>query len=197
MSAAARLSPRLARRLDEIADRLGSGIVALDGPTGAGKSTVADALAKRLKDRGVGVLVVRTEDFATWDDPAAWWPDLEREVLLPFIRRRDLNYRPRVWTDGEPHPGPAVWLRWQPLLIIEGVTAARRQISRHLTEALWLDGGSAEQRLARSVARDGEHSRDRLAAWQQFEDGWFAVDRTRSRCLVLDADEPTPAGLAG
>jgi hypothetical protein len=55
--------------------------------------------------------------------------------------------------------------------------------------AYWIDGPSAAERLERTVARDGEASRAHLAAWQQFEDGWFAVDETRDRCRVLGSAE--------
>ncbi len=180
------LTPELDVQLDELAAEMVSGIVAIDGPSGSGKTTVADALVDRLRARGTGVVLVRTDDFATWDDPVAWWPEMESDVLHAFIRRRDYRYRPREWVDGEPRIGKRVWYRWEPLLIIEGVSAARRRVADRLTYSLWLDGGSAGERLDRAVARDGESSRAHLEKWQQFERGWFAVDRTRERCRVLD-----------
>lgn len=180
------LDPDVDEQLDELAAEMVSGIVAIDGPSGAGKSTVADALVAKLTARGTGVVLIRTDDFATWDNPVAWWPELETDILAPFIRRRDYLYRPRVWHDGVPEIGPEVWLRWEPLLIIEGVSSARSRIADRLTYALWLDGGTAAERLERSVARDGEQSREPLARWQQFERGWFSVDDTRARCRVLD-----------
>lgn len=176
----------LAGRLDDLSRSLTSGIIAIDGPSGAGKSTVADELVRRLRDRRVGVQLIRTDDFATWEDPVAWWPELETDVVRSFLRRHDYRYHPRVWRDGVPHRGSLVWLRWEPLLIIEGVSSARRRIASQLTHALWLDGGTAEERLARTVARDGEAARPQLVHWQGFERGWFAVDDTRSRCRVLD-----------
>ncbi len=180
------LSADLDARLDDLAAETISGIVAIDGPSGAGKSTVADALVARLRARGTGVVLVRTDDFATWDNPVAWWPELETDVLHAFVRRHDYRYRPREWVDGVPQLGGRVWVRWEPLLVIEGVSSARRRIADRLSHALWLDGGDADARLERAVARDGESSRPLLQRWQQFERGWFAVDRTRERCKVLD-----------
>ncbi len=174
------------RGLDDLAAEMDSGIVAIDGPSGSGKSTVADALVARLRQRGTGVQLIRTDDFATWDNPVAWWPELETDLLQAFIRRHDYHYRPRVWRDGVAKPGRLVWLRWEPLLIMEGVSSARRRIAPRLTHSLWLDGGSAAERLERAVARDGEESRPLLQRWQQFERGWFAVDGTRQRSRVLD-----------
>ncbi|MDH3007031.1 uridine kinase family protein [Gordonia alkanivorans] len=186
MTAADRVAPEIGARVAELAGQLDSGIVAIDGPSGAGKSTVADLLVAQLRERGAGVTLVRTDDFASWDDPVAWWPEVEADVLHSFVRRWDYRYRPRVWRDGVATPGPPVWIEWQPLLIIEGVSSARRRIADRLTHALWLDGGTEAERLERAVARDGEGSRAHLQQWQEFERGWFAVDRTRERCVVLD-----------
>ncbi|MFT4127669.1 MAG: (d)CMP kinase [Gordonia sp. (in: high G+C Gram-positive bacteria)] len=180
------LAPAVDARLDELAAEMTSGIVAIDGPSGSGKSTVADVLMAKLAARGTGAVLVRTDDFATWDNPVAWWPELEADVLHAFARHRDYRYRPRVWVDGIPEPGSRVWVRWQPLLIVEGVSAARRSVAERLTWALWLDGGPQAERLERAVARDGEGVREHLRRWQQFERGWFAIDRTRERCTVLD-----------
>ncbi|MDL9937595.1 (d)CMP kinase [Gordonia sp. ABSL1-1] len=181
-----RLDAGLASRLDELADEMASGIVAIDGPSGAGKSTVADALVARLRARGVGVTLIRTDEFASWVDPVSWWPELERDVLQAFTRRRDYQFHPRVWQGDRAEPGPQVWRRWEPLLVLEGVSSARARVADRLTHALWLDGPSPEERLERAVARDGEQTRGHLRRWQEFERGWFAVDRTRDRCLILD-----------
>jgi len=180
------LAPDVERHLDELAAELSSGVVAIDGPSGAGKSMIADALMSKLADRGTGAVLIRTDDFATWDNPVAWWHELEDDILRPFFRCRDYVYRPRVWHDGVPTIGRPVWVRWQPLLIIEGVSSARTSIAARLTRALWVDGGTDEQRLARAIARDGEVEREHLTRWQQFERGWFGVDRTRDRCRILD-----------
>ena len=174
-----------AHRIADTGD-LTSGIVAIDGPSGAGKSTFADALVAVLADRGRPAVLIRTDDYATWDDPASWWPELERDVIAPFRRNHDVAYRPRVWIDGVPRLGPVQLVRWAPLLIVEGVTAARSAIADRLDRAFWIDGPDSAARLSRAVGRDGEESRPLLAAWQRFEEGWFAVDGTRDRCdLVL------------
>lgn len=168
-----------------VADGTVSGVIAVDGPSGSGKSTFADGLVARLGTHGVRPILVRTDDFATWDNPVSWWPELEDEVLHAFSRGRDIEYRPREWIDGVARPGPLVWIRWQPLLIVEGVSSARRSMARRLACGLWLDGPPRAERLARTVARDGEAERTHLQRWQAFEDGWFTVDETRSRCRVV------------
>ncbi|GAB09152.1 hypothetical protein GOARA_029_00160 [Gordonia araii NBRC 100433] len=169
----------------EVASTLAAGIVAVDGPSGSGKSTFAAALVARLAESGRDALLVSTDEFATWDDPVAWWPELVEGVLMPFRAGADLRYRPRVWEGGAAVVGPEIHRVWRPILVVEGVSSARRAMTPHLDRALWLDGGSPEQRLEAAVAREGEQAREHLVAWQRFEEGWFAVDRTRERCEVV------------
>ncbi len=172
---------------DDVAVRGGltDGMVAIDGPSGAGKSTFAAELVRALADRGRQAVLISTDDYATWDDPAAWWDEMERDVISAYERHHDYTYRPRVWVDGVPAAGPEVWVRWQPILVVEGVTSARRRSAHRFTKRFWIDGPTAAERLARTVARDGEAERDHLQRWQDFEEGWFAVDDTRARCEVL------------
>ncbi|GAA4386503.1 uridine kinase family protein [Tsukamurella soli] len=176
-------------RADEVLARLGGarGIVTVDGPSGAGKSTYAAALVDDLSAAGHRVALVRTDDYATWDNPAAWWPRMLREIIDPFARGWDARYRPMQWRDGVPRPGPETRMSWAPLVVLEGVSSGRRSFASRTDLALWLDGGDPAARLERAVARDGESEREHLRAWQEWERGWFEVDRTRERCTVVEA----------
>ncbi|MEU5690873.1 hypothetical protein [Actinosynnema sp. NPDC020468] len=159
-------------------------IVAVDGPSGAGKTTFA---------RTLGGVVVPTDHFATWDDPVAWWPRLVADVITPLRAGRPGRYRRMDWSDGLPKLGEHVDVPPTDLLVIEGVSSARRAAT-WLTEAIWVEGPSAPERLERAVARDGEQSRPHLERWQAFERGWFAVDRTKERATrIVDAPTPPPS----
>lgn len=149
-------------------------LVAIDGPSGSGKSTLADRLAEQF-----GATVVSTDDFATWDDPVAWWPRLESGVLVPLAAGRPGRYRRTEWTDGRPHAGATVTVEVPEVLVLEGVSAGRRSIRPRLSALIWCELGNTDDRRVRVVARDGEASREPLVAWQEFESGWFAVDGTR------------------
>ncbi|MFE2750500.1 uridine kinase [Actinosynnema sp. NPDC059335] len=151
-------------------------IVAVDGPSGSGKSTYAARLALRP-----GAVVVPTDHFATWTDPVSWWPRLVADVLDPLRHGREARYRRMDWTGGSPKPGDLVRVPVPEVLVIEGVSAARRSIAPLLDEAIWVEVPDPEERLRRAVARDGEASREHLRRWQAFERGWFAVDGTKAR----------------
>ncbi|MFD9734331.1 uridine kinase [Umezawaea sp. NPDC059074] len=151
-------------------------LVAVDGPSGAGKSTVARALAIEMC-----ATLISTDHFATWDNPVAWWPRLLEGVIDPLARGESGRYQRMDWSEGWPRLGEWVTVEPADVLIVEGVSSARRSIAARLDLAVWVDGPAEAERLERAVARDGEASREHLRRWQRFERGWFAVDGTRAR----------------
>jgi hypothetical protein len=154
-------------------------LVAVDGPSGAGKSTFAARLRDEFASRGLSCAIISTDDFATWENPVAWWPRLVSRVLGPLALGEPARYRKLVWTTGGPESGALVTVDPPEVLILEGVSAGRVSVRPRLSWLYWLDGPDARTRLERAVARDGEATRCHLQRWQDFERGWFALDRTR------------------
>ncbi|TDV51102.1 uridine kinase family protein [Actinophytocola oryzae] len=150
-------------------------LVAVDGPSGSGKSTFADRLLAELPD----AVLVRTDDFATWDDPVSWWPRLVDGVLTPLSLGRPGGYRRTEWPEGRPRPGEWVSVGVPRVLLVEGVSAGRRSVRARLSCLVWCEVTDPVERLARAVARDGDGCRQPLLTWQKFESGWFTVDGTR------------------
>ena len=58
----------------------GTRIIAIDGPSGSGKSN----LARRLISRTTATLV-EIDDFVSWTDFAGWWPRFDEQVLQRLI----------------------------------------------------------------------------------------------------------------
>ncbi|MGC7099363.1 uridine kinase family protein [Amycolatopsis lurida] len=159
-------------------------LVAIDGPSGAGKTTLAENLLADFAERGTDALGIGTDEFATWDDPVSWWPRLRDGVLRPFARGLGGAYRRMDWTTGTPVPGELITVRVPEVLVLEGVSAGRASVRAHLTCLAWLDGLDQATRLERAVSRDGERERKHLSDWQDFELGWFAADRTPAAATV-------------
>jgi hypothetical protein len=153
-------------------------VLAIDGPSGAGKSTLAAQVVAGLRARGCRTELVSTDAFATWDDPVGWWPRLVEGVLRPLAAGRPGAYRRMDWTTGVPRPGELVRVAVPDVLVLEGVSSGRTSVRPLLSHLCWVDGDSAAERLARTVARDGAAARAELGRWQRFERGWFAVDGT-------------------
>lgn len=134
-----------------------------------------------LLRRTCAVAVVPTDHFATWTDPVSWWPRLVDGVLVPLRNGRSGRYHATDWSAGAPKIGDtAIDVPLPDVLLVEGVSAGRASVRPWLTGLVWVDLPDPAKRLARSVARDGTGHRAAFEAWQRFEAGWFAVDRTRA-----------------
>ncbi|MET8121772.1 hypothetical protein [Micromonospora sp. NPDC005189] len=184
----------LARRVLAGPARLGrTRLVAVDGPSGAGKSRFAARLGDALATLPGGrPPVVHTDDLLDgWDDQLTFWPRLDEEVLAPLREGKPGAYRRYSWVRRcflpRPVPVPVA-----PVLILEGVSAARAVVRPELTLAVFVTA-PASLRLARAVARDGSEILPELRRWHAGERAHFAADDTAARAdLVVDGAPTLP-----
>ena len=162
----------------------GTRLIAVDGPSGAGKTTFALRLAKLLD-----APVVHTDDLLNgWDDQFTFWNRLESRVLTPLRRGRAATYQRYQWHIGK-FAGPPLTIEPAPAVLLEGVSAARREIRSELSLAVFVVA-PPELRLRRALARDGDDSvafRAYLGRWRAAEDRHFAEDETAAAAdLIVD-----------
>jgi hypothetical protein len=74
-------------------------IVAIDGQGAAGKSTLASLLAQQLD-----APIIQTDDFASWENPVDWWPELIARALEPLAAGEPARYDPTSWGGEEREP---------------------------------------------------------------------------------------------
>jgi uridine kinase len=177
------LAAEPAARLRAAAPSLGSvRVVAVDGPSAAGKTTYAAELSAALS----GAPVVHSDDFPVpWDgDPLAWWPPLTAQVLDPLRTGRSGRFRRYDW-HRRAYAGE-IEIPAGPFLVIEGVGAARAGAPVALR--IWVEA-PLDVRRRRAAGRG-----DDLAAWDRWaanESAHFALDRTRDRSdLVVSGIYP-------
>jgi uridine kinase len=162
----------------------GTRLVAVDGPSGAGKTTFALRLAKQLN-----APVVHTDDLLDgWDDQFTFWRRLERRVLGPLRRGETATYQRYQWHLGK-FTGPTVSIDPAPVVLLEGVSTARREIRAELSLAVFVVA-PPDLRWKRALARDGDDSvafRAYLGRWRAAEDRHFAEDKTAAAAdLIVD-----------
>ena len=161
-------------------DGMQTRVIAVDGLGGAGKSSFAVHLSSSLG----GAEIAHTDDFASWDNPVDWWPDL--------IER--LSYR-----------CPGIALRGSSARSGEATTAAgggatgrlrdpgRRTSSRvafrpFLTYSVWIET-PPELRLPRGLERDGDEARGQWESWMAEEERYAATERPAENVdLVVGGD---------
>jgi uridine kinase len=158
-------------------------LVGVDGPSGGGKSTLAAALAAELD-----APIVEIDDFVSWDHFADWWPRFEVQVLTPLLAGDDAVFQARDWNDWYGSSlGRWKTVRWQPVVVVEGVTCTRRAVAERLAARVWVEAPPAV-RLARGLARDSDQfpgARELWERWMAEEARFFTRDDTRSRADFL------------
>lgn len=176
---------RLAARLAALAPSAGATrVVAVDGPSGAGKTTLAEALARRT-----GAAVVHLDDlYEGWDGLADVPALLLRWVLHPLVEGRAPGYHPYDWAIGARlpwRPVPAA-----PMLLIEGCGAGARALAPHLAHLLWVEV-PAEVRERRLHARhDWSGYAAHRSRWARQEQAMARRERTAERADVHVANGP-------
>jgi uridine kinase len=157
-------------------------IAAVDGCGGSGKSTFAAHLAVALG----GCQIVHTDDFASWDNPINWWPELIETVLDPLARGEAGSFRQSEWAPGMTRD--LVEVAPADYLVLEGVTASRDAFRPYLTYAIWIEADAAV-RLRRGLERGGEAMREQWEAWMVEEDAYKQREGPETRADLVISGE--------
>jgi hypothetical protein len=154
-------------------------LVAVDGPSGGGKTTFAGRLAEALRGAGRTVEVVHTDELLEgWQDQFTFWDRLETGVLGPLERGEPGGHPIYDWAAGRfggwrRVPVPEV-------LIVEGATSARTEAYPRLSFSIFLLA-EPDVRLRRVLDRDGPGVAAPLWRWMAAEDEHFATAGTAFR----------------
>lgn len=152
-------------------------VIAIDGPGGAGKSTLAKLAATEL-----GAQVVCTDDFASWQQPLEWWPRLIEQVLEPLLHNQPGRYQRSDWVTrslAEWHAVPVA-----SFLVVEGVSSSRAAFAPYLALRVWVST-PRQERLRRGLERDGQDAFGLWREWMAREDEYIAAERPQERAELV------------
>ena len=182
----------LVRRVLDHPATLGAGrLLCVDGPAGSGKTTLAAALDRGLRDALPSpgapagrprVRTVHMDDlYPGWSGLEAGMRTLASSVVAPLRDGRPGRYRRWDWhRDGfaeERVVDPV------DVLVVEGVGSGCAAVADAVTCLVWVSA-PGDVRRERGTARDGEGVREHWAAWQRREAVVLARERTRERADV-------------
>lgn len=157
-------------------------IVAVDGRSASGKTTLAD----RLRAAVPGAGVVHTDDVAWWHSFVGWDELMRTGILEPLHRGAAVDYRPPPWDDRD-RAGSITVAAGCPAVFLEGVGVGRRALAPWLDAVLWVQ---SDQVLARErgLRRDGgDEAVPFWDQWQAEEEPFLAADRPWERALAVVA----------
>ena len=153
-------------------------LIAIDGRCGSGKTTLGEALAKRLH-----ASLIHMDDFylrmeqrteARFQEPGGN-VDYERfftDVLQPLQRNKNFSYRPfdcRIWDLGTP-----VMVKATPITVIEGSYACHPSLFKYYDLRIFLTVDKEKAEMFRN-------------RWIPLEEHYFSSFEPEDRCqLVFD-----------
>ena len=159
----------------------GSFLLAIDGFTCAGKSTITDTLANLLD-----ATVVRVDDLSAPGVLPWEWQRFLHEIWIPIRDGQDVIYRKHHWTQCE--PGEQVVVRSGKPVILEGVQASLAQLREHLDFIVWVET-ALDIRIDRATERGAERFKCWSTNWRPVEEAWERTERPRFAAdLVVSGD---------
>ncbi|MEY3149483.1 MAG: hypothetical protein RL029_757 [Actinomycetota bacterium] len=162
-----------------------SRIIAIDGPAGAGKTTLAKKLQSNYSD--LKVEVVHMDDlYDGWDNALSvtLTKNLEIGIAKPVSEGKSFEYRKFDWLNMK--YGELQRLMVPDLLILEGVGSGQRAVRKYLDQLIWIDI-EAEVGLNRVLRRDGDYIQNHMILWQMQESEHFKQENTRD-CATIRID---------
>lgn len=182
----------LKEALKTVEPKVGSTIfIVVDGHAGSGKSTLAKWLSEKL-----GAEIVHTDDFAGWDNPLNWYPNVIKEVFEPIRGGSTLlSYQPASWWENH-HPAPVENQPVTPIMILEGVSSARKEFDDYIGYRIYVDTPK-DVCLERGVQRDtvtGKSKEELTKMWEDWfaeEENYMQSDNPKAKAdLIIDGTKP-------
>ena len=167
-----------------------SRVIALDGRSGAGKSSLAARVVEQVRVRtgGRATLVAMEDLYPGWDGLEAATRALHDDVLAPLAVGAPASYRPWDWSADRP-ADVRVAVPAAPLVVVEGVGAGALACAPFVTALVWV-AAPARVRRSRAMARDGAAYAPHWARWALQERDHLIAHRTRARADLLVRSGP-------
>jgi hypothetical protein len=160
-------------------------VVAVDGRSGAGKTTLVQRLLVQVPDSDV----VHTDDVAWHLSFFDWADELRDGVLEPLLQGEAVHYRPPGWVARE-RPGAISLPAGRSVVWVEGSGSSRHALSNLIDASIWVQCNNIEARR-RLLARDGQEEEDLHREWEEQEIPFLLQDRPWERATVIVAGKPT------
>jgi len=151
-------------------------IIAIDGPAGAGKTTLASNLQLVLYPQHTARVIHMDDLYDGWDNALTeHLSDVLISITTSHRAGKEISYSPYDWLQRSflpPQTFPST-----DILILEGVGSGQRAIRNSLTALIWMEIDIASG-FERVVQRDGELIKDEMKKWLRTQEQHFSVEGT-------------------
>jgi uridine kinase len=151
-------------------------IIAIDGPAGAGKTTLSQVIKLALANRYEVNLLHMDNLYDGWD--GALSPQLSQTLTYIVKSHRagaNLNLSYYDWTLA--HFQEAQEIVAKELLILEGVGSGQSAIRSHINALIWI-GVDEKVGLERVLERDGDYISSHMERWLTTQAQHFLLEKT-------------------
>lgn len=146
-------------------------IIAIDGPAGAGKTTLAEHIAAAMALKYKCVTIHMDDLYNGWDLAFDHHiTDALTAACAAHQRKERYSLSFFDWSKGEYKAASEI--PEAELLILEGVGSSQSAIRSFLTATIWIDI-DPNQGLARVLSRDGNGITDQMQSWLKIQEQHF------------------------
>lgn len=170
-------------------------IIAVDGRSGAGKTTLAIELAARLRNHHKVSLFHLEDIYPGWNGLAAGIERYVSTVLTPLSRGDRATWTSWDWE--KHYDGDTRVTLPAEIVIIEGVGSAAAEARLMLDAVVWADSPD-DVRRTRALDRDGGTYEPYWDQWAAQEDAWLAGDDVPAHAdirVLNEADGSAPTDV--
>ncbi|MEU2940136.1 uridine kinase family protein [Nocardiopsis alba] len=164
-------------------------IVAVEGRSGSGKSTVAERLRAALVARGEPAAVLTMEDlYPGWAGLSRASELLREWILLPLAEGRPVVWRRYDWERGgfgPPIPGPPEEVAGGGTLVVEGCGSGTGVVGDLVDVLLWVEAPTSERERRLAAREDSDLYAPYRGMWARQEEDVYAVDPPRDRADLV------------
>ena len=162
--------------LSEIASIKPGEVIAIDGPAGSGKTTLANQLKLDIS----AIEIIHLDDlYQGWQDAFSQrlTDSVIHQILIPISQKIDFSYEIYDWKNNRFNKSDTVPAN--KIYLLDGVTSGQSQFRPYLSKIIWLNI-SDEIGLSRVLSRDGEEILSPMREFQEAQKLHFAGELTEN-----------------
>ena len=153
-------------------------IIAIDGPAGAGKTTLATNIHLALYPNYTSTIIHMDDLYHGWDNAlTSQLTDVLTHLVSAHKDAKPISLSTYNWLAGEFNPASEI--EKSELLILEGVGSGQMAIRDSLSALIWIDIEDS-QGMARVLERDGNEIESQMKKWLSTQEQHFRDEGTQN-----------------